>query len=269
MGQDEANNYVLRGGAEGAERLRLLARAVWPTTRSFLRRLGLRQGMHCLDAGCGIGAVSLKLSGRVGVSGKVVGIDLDERCLGLARQEGTRRNLQPIFRPESVTDLADEGIYDLVYSRFLLTHLPEPWRAIERMVRAARPGGLVAVEDIEFSGHFCYPVCPAFDRYLCLYQQAVRLTGGDPNIGPRLVDLLMETGLTEIDLSVVQPAFRKGRGKRMAQVTLEHIREAVVRSQLATSEEIDAVIRELDQFARRRRTIISLPRIFQVCGRRR
>lgn len=79
MGQDEANNYVLRGGAEGAERLRLLARAVWPTTRSFLRRLGLRQGMHCLDAGCGIGAVSLKLSGRVGVSGKVVGIDLDER----------------------------------------------------------------------------------------------------------------------------------------------------------------------------------------------
>jgi ubiquinone/menaquinone biosynthesis C-methylase UbiE len=224
--------------------------------------------MHCLDAGCGIGAVALELASRVGAAGKVVGLDLDERCLELARQEAAQQNLPVFFRAEGVTDLQEDGIYDLVYSRFLLTHLPEPGRAVERLVRATRPGGLVAVEDIEFAGHFCYPACPAFDRYVSLYQQAVVRKGGDPNIGPRLVGLLMDAGLAQVRLSVVQPAFRKGPGKRIAQVTLEHIREAVVEAGLAGSDEIDAVIAELEQIAQNSRTILSLPRIFQVWGRR-
>jgi ubiquinone/menaquinone biosynthesis C-methylase UbiE len=268
MSQDQAKNYVLRGGEKGGERLRLLARAVWPTTKNFLRRLGLRPGMQCLDVGCGIGAVTLKLARRVGAAGKVVGIDLDERCLGLARQEASRHHLPATFRAESVTDLADESSYDLVYSRFLLTHLPEPQRAVERLVQATRAGGLVAVEDIEFAGHFCHPACPAFDRYVSLYQQAVLRKGGDPNIGPRLVGLLMDAGLKQVTLSVVQPAFRKGPGKRMAQVTLEHIREAVVEAGLSSPGEVDAVVADLDQFAKNPRTIISLPRIFQVWGRK-
>jgi len=54
----------------------------------------------------------------------------------------------------------------------------------------------------------------------------------------------------------------------MAQVTLEYIRGPVVEGGLASSAEVDAVIAELDEFARSPRTIISLPRIFQVWGRR-
>ncbi len=65
MIQDGADRYVLRGGDEGAQRLRLLARAVWPTTKTFLREVGVAPGAHCLDAGCGIGAVTCKL-GRPG-----------------------------------------------------------------------------------------------------------------------------------------------------------------------------------------------------------
>lgn len=268
MSQDGENPYVLRGGEKGAERLKLLARTVWPTTRIFLRRLGLRPGMTCLDAGCGIGAVSLRLARRVGAGGHVVGIDLDEPALAVARREAERRQLPAVFRAESVMGLQDEGIYDFIYSRFLLTHLPEPQRALERLVRAARPGGVVAVEDIEFVGHFSHPACPAFDRYVSLYQQVVRSRGGDPNIGPRLAEMFLHAGLKEVRLSVAQPAFRRGSGKRMAQVTLEHIREAVMAGRLATSEEIDAAVRGLDEFANNPRTTLSLPRIFQVWGRR-
>src|SRR5215468_7907830 len=98
MGQDEFDTYVLRGGEKGAERLRLLARVKWPTTKTLLRRVGLRPGMRCLDVGCGIGAVTLRLAHRVGPTGQAVGIDLDERCLELARQEAARRGLPASFR---------------------------------------------------------------------------------------------------------------------------------------------------------------------------
>jgi hypothetical protein len=224
--------------------------------------------MRYLDVGCGHGAVTLKVARWVGPAGQAVGIDMDERCLELARQEASRHGLGAIFRREAIHDLREEGAYDLVYSRFLLTHLPEPAAAVERLVSAARPGGLVVVEDIEFAGHFCYPACPAFNSYERLYQQAVLRKGGDPNIGPRLLGLLLDGGLQQVGVAVVQPTYRDGPGKRIAQVTMEHIREAVVTAGLASHEEIDAVIADLDAFARNPRTLLSLPRIFQVWGRK-
>ncbi len=236
--------YVLRGGEQGAERLRLLARIKWPSTKTLLRRVGMRPGMRCLDVGCGPGAVTLKLARWVGPTGLAVGIDLDEHCLELARQDAARLGLPAQFIREEVNALREEAACDLVYSRFLLTHLPDPARAVECLVRAVRPGGLVAVEDIEFAAHFCYPACPAFDRYVSLYQQAVQRRGGDPNIGPRLASLLLDAGLQRVGVEVVQPTFRGGPGKRMAQVTLEHIRETVVTAGLAAAPEVDAVIAE-------------------------
>src|SRR5215831_7378096 len=142
MGQTESENYILRGGEQGAERLKLLARVKWPTTKALLRKVGLRAGMHCLDIGCGNGAVTLKLAKWVGPSGRVVGIDRDERCLELARQEAIRQQLPALFRTQRISELGDLATYDLVYSRFLLTHLPDPGQAIARFVSAARPGGL-------------------------------------------------------------------------------------------------------------------------------
>jgi SAM-dependent methyltransferase len=224
--------------------------------------------MSCLDVGCGIGAVTFQLARRVGPSGRAVGIDRDEHCLEIARQEAGRQSVHPVFQTMSVSELQETAAYDLVYSRFLLSHLREPGQAIERMALAARPGGLVVVEDIEFAGHFSFPVCPAFDRYVSLYQQAVERKGGNANIGPRLPGLFLDAGVEQVDLEVVQPTFRHGPGKRIAQVTMEHIREAVVEAGLASPGEVDAVVADLDRFAQDPRTLLSLPRIFQVWGRR-
>src|SRR5262245_5473393 len=262
------NDYVLRGGEKGAERLKLLAKVKWPTTKKLLRRAGLREGMHCLDVGCGAGAVTLKMARWVGPTGLAVGIDRDERCLELARQEAARKNLNSVFRAGAVNDLAEESVYDLVFARFVLTHLSEPGKAVEQMVRTARPGGVVVVEDIEFAAHFAHPACPAFERYVSLYQQVVRRKGGDPDVGPRLFGLLLDAGLEQVELEVVQPTFTKGPGKLMAQVTMDNIREAVVGEALATGAEVDAILSGLDALARNPRTILSMTRIFQVWGRR-
>ncbi len=73
-----SEDYVLRGGRAGAERLRLLNRVKWPTTEPLLRAAGLRTGMSCLDVGCGGGDVTLKMAALVGAEGHVVGLDRDE-----------------------------------------------------------------------------------------------------------------------------------------------------------------------------------------------
>lgn len=261
------NDYVLRGGDQGAARLRLLAAVKWPTTKALLQRVGLRQGMHCLDVGCGIGAVTLQIEEIVGPTGRAVGLDVDERCLELARLEAQRLGLSAEFRCARASDPQESSAYDLVFGRFVLTHVPEPEKALEWMVQAARPHGLVVVEDIQFSGHFSYPPCLAFDRYVSLYQEVVRRMGGDPNIGPRLPGMFLDAGLADVDLEVIQPTYRQGPGKQIAAVTMEHIRETVVTAGLASDDEVNGIVADCDAFASDPRTVMSLPRIFQVWGR--
>jgi len=79
------HHYLIRGGIEGRERLRVLARVMRPTTLPLLERAGVRAGMRCLDVGCGGGDVTFDLASLVGITGSAVGVDLDATKIELAR----------------------------------------------------------------------------------------------------------------------------------------------------------------------------------------
>jgi SAM-dependent methyltransferase len=267
-GVSRETTYVLRRGGAGAERLHLLSRVKWPTTQTLLLRVGLKPGLRCLDVGCGIGEVTLGMAEMVGSEGEAVGVDCAEAFLWEADHEAKKRRLNARFRQVDAADLPDENAYDLVFARYLLTHLKDPVKGLAAMVRAARPGGLVVAEDIDFPGHVCHPPCAAFTRYLELYQAAVHHKGGDPCIGPRLPLLFLDAGLTDVQADIAQPTFLSGEGKTVASVTLEHIREPLVAAGLATDAEVRAVLAELVEHERNPRTVISIARTFQVWGRK-
>jgi predicted O-methyltransferase YrrM len=264
----EGSSYILRGGSEGRARLRLLSRVLQPTTRALFDRLGIRPGMACLDIGCGGGDVTLQLARLVGSSGRVVGIDRDDTVLELARQEAEMQQVRNVeFRRSAIMESDFEPRFDLVYARFLLTHLPNPVSALTKMRQALRPGGgLIAVEDIDFTGHFCYPDCPALWRYVELYGEAVRRRGGDPNIGLRLPQMLVELGCENVQMYVVQPAALDNETKVVNAVTMENIADAVLVAGLASRSEVDRVIAKLYEFAQNPRTLMSTARVIQAWG---
>src|SRR5829696_1476860 len=173
-----SEGYVLRGGRAGAERLRLLNRVKWPSTEPLLEAAGLRTGMRCLDVGCGGWDVTLKMAAMVGPEGHVVGVDRDQSILQLARREAEDQGLPVTFRRLEAEELAEASTYDLVFTRYLLSPLPRPQRAVEAMVRAARPGGRLVLEDVYFPGQYYYPPSAAFDRFVELYQAVARAKEG-------------------------------------------------------------------------------------------
>src|SRR4051812_34408545 len=98
-------HYIIRGGQDGRERLRLLSRVMRPTTRSLLERVAIRPGMACLDCGCGGGDVSCDLAEIVGSQGRVVGIDIDSVKLDSAREDALARQLHHVeFRLANLSE---------------------------------------------------------------------------------------------------------------------------------------------------------------------
>ena len=261
--------YVIHGGVEGRERLRILSRVMQPTTLSLLYRVGIQPGMACLDAGSGGGDVTFDLARLTGPGGRVVGIDSDQTVIEIARCETAKRKLENVdFWLADIARSELKSDFDLVYARFLLTHLRDPGAVLSRMRQALRPGGVLVVEDIDFRGHFCHPDNPAFWRYVELYTETVRRRGGDANIGPRLPELLTEAGFKGIEMHVVQPAGTSGEVKLITPVTMENIRDAVVAEMLASRNEIEQLVAELYEFACTPGTVSSVAPVVQVSGYR-
>jgi SAM-dependent methyltransferase len=267
--EEQAGHYVIRGGVPGRERLRLLARVFRPTTMALFERAGVVPGMACLDVGCGGGDVTLDLAAIVGEEGRVVGTDIDETKLDICRAEAKERGLAHAqFRFANASfEAPAQPEFDIAYARFLLTHLPEPMPAVLHMKASLMPGGTVIVEDIDFSGSFCSPMHPAYQRYLDLYTSVVQRRGGDPHIGPRLPGLLAEAGFQQVEMNVVQPAGRCGEVKLVSPLTVENIADAVLAERLANQAEIESVVTDLYAIARDDTTVMSTPRVVQAWGR--
>jgi SAM-dependent methyltransferase len=265
----ELRSYIIKGGEEGRARLSVLARVLAPSTQALFDRFEPLQGFMAIDAGCGGGDVSFDLAERVGSGGRVVGFDLDEDKLASARAEASRRGLGFVeFHKASVLDAWPVGGASLVYVRFVLTHLARPQDMLARAREALAPGGLLIVEDIDYGSQFCDPPCPAFDRHRDLYMATAEGRGADPTIGRKLARLLEEAGFSGVGLSLAQPFGRSGEVKQVPLLTFAAIAGAVTAAGLATAEEIGTIKAEMEAFAARPDTTISLPRIFQAWGRK-
>jgi SAM-dependent methyltransferase len=265
----DLSHYVIRGGSEGRERLKVLSRVMHASTSAVFDRVGIADGMMCLDVGCGSGDVALELARRVAPNGKVTGSDIDPKKIELARGEAENLGINNIeFRISDIRERPASAEFNVVHARFLLTHLSDPRDAVDVFYQHLKPGGLVIVEDIDFSGHFVYPESNAFRRYHELYCTAVRRRGGDPDIGPRVPLLLKERGFANVEMSIAQPASRAGEVKLINALTMENIADAVVDEKLATREEVVELIKDLYDYAADPETIAGLPRIVQAWGRR-
>ncbi len=99
-------------------------------------------GDHVLDVGTGTGVLARAAAERVGPTGRVVGVDVNEGMLAVARGLDARVE----WRTGSAEDvpLPPDDV-DVALSQFMLMFVPDPAVALTEMARVVRPGGRVAV----------------------------------------------------------------------------------------------------------------------------
>ncbi|HMQ06880.1 MAG TPA: class I SAM-dependent methyltransferase [Saprospiraceae bacterium] len=257
--------YAIEGGLAGRVRLDVLSRVMNPYSIQRLQNLDIQPGMHCLDAGCGNGSMTFEIAEMVKERGMVIGLDLDpvliEENQKLAQSFG-KTHIQ--FIQGNISDLSDHQLFDVIYSRFLLSHLKDPQETLRIMYTALKPGGMILIEDIQFSGHFSYPDHDAFKIYQEWYKTVVDLRGGDAELGSRLHEIICLAGFELHDVSIVQPAGYNNLAKQIGLITLERIENALLIHKITTKEKFDSIRSELKAFTDSAHTLIALPRIFQV-----
>ncbi len=256
--------YAIAGGVAGKERLDLLHRVHGPFTCALLDSIGIEHGGRCLDAGCGGGHVSRELAARAGDTGAVVGIDLDEVVLDLARSDALAAGITNVeFRIGDARDLDAAG-FDVVFARFLLSHVGDAASVVSALVRAMRPGGVIVLEDTDISGVMCHPPSVAFDRFVQLYSETIRRRGGNADLGRMLPGLLTGAGLDDVGVSIAQPVATDGEVKLMVPLTLERIVDSAIAERVADNDEIADTVAELYAQAADPSTLMSAARVIQA-----
>ncbi len=144
---------------EHLERTRQFIFLRYPEYKEALAKaLQPSNGMITVDVGCGTGAFSRLLAEWVKPSGKVVGVDIDERLLEVAKKrtvETGYSNLMEFRKGDAYNLPLDNNFADLSFCHALLWVLESPVNALREMARVVKPGRLVAASEPD-EGLFVY-----------------------------------------------------------------------------------------------------------------
>lgn len=104
-------------------------------------------GKSVVDVGCGGGILAESMAAR---GASVLGIDLAEKPLGVARLHRLESGVQVDYRLVSAEALAREApaSFDVVTCMELLEHVPDPASTIAACAALAKPGGHVVVSTL-------------------------------------------------------------------------------------------------------------------------
>jgi SAM-dependent methyltransferase len=162
----------------------------------------LRPGMRVLDVGCGPGSITRGLAERV-APGEVVGVDLSRETLETARHDASVRGLRNLrFEEASVYELGHpDGAFDVAYAHQVFQHLREREAALREMLRVVRPGGLVAVRDVDWGTVAYWPRDTWIDRFIEVHHQTWYRNGGEPRMGRELRALFNDAAIGDVQIT--------------------------------------------------------------------
>lgn len=131
-------------GLSWAEFQEALDRQGEPLGRRAMAALAPAPGERIVDVGCGAGATSLDLARAVQPGGAVLGVDVAEPLLEIARRRAPGVAGLEFRRADAQTFAFEPGAFDGAFSRFGVMFFDDPPAAFANIRRALKPGGRLA-----------------------------------------------------------------------------------------------------------------------------
>jgi SAM-dependent methyltransferase len=196
-----------------------------PFGEAALRAAAAQPGERVIDVGCGSGETSFRLARLVGETGEVLGVDVSEPMLAIARERLAQEGQEHLsFALGDASSAELPGGRDLIFSRFGVMFFDDPAAAFAHLRAALRPGGRIAFVCWRHPRENPWAVAPLTAARSALNHVAPPADLNAP--GPfafhdagRLSGLLGEAGFSGVDISPFDAAIHVGASPREAAET--------------------------------------------------
>lgn len=187
-------------GFDQVEQDRLRSQAKF-TEYTVYKDINLSEVKNLIEVGCGVGAQTEILLRRF-PDLNVTGVDLSEKQLSTAREflkQCTYAKGRYSFEQSDATSLKFESRkFDGAFLCWVLEHTPEPAKVLSEIRRVCLPGSVVYITEVQNSNFFLDPYSPNVWKFWMAYNDYQYDMKGDPFIGVKLGNLLLQQGFRDI-----------------------------------------------------------------------
>lgn len=248
MSKTGNNRYIHGTTAEEQSRL---AELNYLTNASFLEFVKVKETGQVLELGSGLGILAEIISQKL-TTGKMTGIEISPEQIAKCPSE----NEKLVFICGDAQDLPfEEDVFDTVYCRYILEHVPDPLRLLKEAKRVLKPGGRLFIQENAILLLKLYPECTVFDQVWNAFARYQSHIGGDSMIGLKLYDLLKQAGFIQPVLSMAPEIHYKESGTHKPWIdnligNIRGAKDKLVSGQYISEEQYAEALDELEEFKR-------------------
>jgi ubiquinone/menaquinone biosynthesis C-methylase UbiE/GNAT superfamily N-acetyltransferase len=263
----ESYQFSSLGDQEGEFR-RLVTQASVGEDVEFavLDSAGLRDGTTVLDLGSGPGITSLLLARRL-PSATIIGLEpediLRSKAQLLIESQGFADRCRFLKGSGHQIPL-DSDVSDFSYARLLFQHLSNPLEVLGEMQRVTKPGGIVAILDVDDRTNIVHPAPEGLNDLEKRILRAQAAAGGDRLVGRKLFGYMHEVGLQQVSMEHV-PITAAALGRENFFSIVYKFKRQVLERAGVLDERMEAVFAELEDIIRKE-TTFAMVTIFLAHG---
>ncbi len=187
---------------EEQDRLRSQARF---GEHTVYQNINLTDVRKLLEVGCGVGAQSEILLRRFPEI-HLTGVDLSSKQLATAGNRLAKCSYADNrydLRQMDATNLSfKSNSFDGAFLCWILEHVPDPIRVLSEVRRVLCPGSVVYVTEVMNSSFFLDPYSPNVWKYWMAFNEYQLEQKGDPFVGAKLGNFLMQLGYKDIKTEI-------------------------------------------------------------------
>jgi SAM-dependent methyltransferase len=155
---DMSEFWNTSGGRMWVDNQAIISSSMTPIGQVAMNALNLTEGDRVLDIGCGFGDTSFEISQRVGVNGRVLGVDISRIIIASANKNMLSKKHKNVSFEciDAQTHKFPKHNFDVVYSRLGVMFFEDSEAAFSNIRQSLTPGGRMAfvcwqpVEAIEW-----------------------------------------------------------------------------------------------------------------------